>query len=335
MGQYSVFGAPKLLSFRTRPHVNVFLVSKHRTCRAFKSTTSFAERNTYDGLHLDSMAIDNTTLSLRQFLRRYMGHSSMAKTTPDPVMPQSGSRVAHFDFLFSTILNNFLNGATGQIQGKSQAMNEEMASIYANIACSPADSCALVQLALKSIPFSVKEAFGRPPWVWPLVGNTKEASQTTLDSATGVYAYHLRNINNQDDQKFYVGQTTRSFASRWTEHAIRRKATQRPKKFSSKFYENLKMTRPKDISILILADISSFQEDVVVHKHIICKSLSSIQYACRTMAGLEFCISTIPGHPTLTLTGRRDGYPVTAPGAWKIPCAFARGTGSSVTAPRA
>ena len=36
MGQYSVFGAPKLLSFYTRPHVNVLLVSKHRTCRTFK-----------------------------------------------------------------------------------------------------------------------------------------------------------------------------------------------------------------------------------------------------------------------------------------------------------
>ena len=195
-----------------------------------------------------------------------MGHSSMTETSPTSIIHQSGSRVAHFDFLFSTILNNFLNGATRQIQGESQVMHEEMASICAIIACSPADRCAFIQVALKSIPFSVKEAFGRPPWWWPFVGNIKEATQTTLDSTTGVYAYHLANINNQDKQKFYVGQTTRSFASRWTEHAIRRKATERPKKFSSKFYENLKMTRPKDIKILILADISSFQEDVVVHK---------------------------------------------------------------------
>ena len=215
---------------------------------------------------MDSLAVDNTTQSMRQSLWRYVGHSSMTKTSPISVMPQSGSRVAHFDFLFSTILNNFLHGATGQIQGKSQAMNEEMASICANIACSPADSCALIQLALKSIPFSVKEAFGRPPWLWPLVGNMKEATKTTLGSATGVYAYHLRNINKQDEQIFYVGQTTRSFASRWTEHARHRKTMERPKKSSSRFYGSLKMTRPKDISILILADVSSFQEDVMIHK---------------------------------------------------------------------
>ena len=212
------------------------------------------------------MAVDNTTQSIRQSLWSHLGHSSMTKPPPISVMPQSGSRVAHFDFLFSTILNNFLDGATRQIQDGSQAMSEEMASICTNIACSPADRCALIQVALNSIPLSVKEAFGRPRWSWQLGGNIKEATQTTLDSATGVYAYHLTNINEQDQQNFYVGQTTRSFASRWVEHAIRRQATKRPKKFSSLFYENLKLTRPKDISIFILADISSFQEDVVVHK---------------------------------------------------------------------
>ena len=250
------------------------------------------------------MAVDDTTQSMKQSLQRHMGYPSTTKTSHVSVMPQSESRVAHFDFLFSTILNNFLDGATRQIQGGSQAMSEEMASIdtniiqdgsqalseemasidtniiqdgsqalseemasiCANIACSPADRCALIQVALKSIPFSVKEAFGQLPWSWQLVGNIKEATQTNLDSATGVYAYHLTNINEQDKQNFYVGQTTRSFASRWVEHARRREATERPKKFSSKFYQNLKMTRPKDISIFILADISNFQEDVVVHK---------------------------------------------------------------------
>lgn len=308
-----------------------------------------------------------------------MAHSSMTKTSPISVTPQSGSRVAHFDFLFSTILNNFLDGATRQIQGKGQAMSEEMASICANIACSPADCCALIQVALKSIPFSIKEAFGRPPWSWQLVGNMKDATHKTLSLATGVYAYHLTNINKQDEQNFYVGQTTSSFASRWAAHARHRTAAKRVKKSSSRFYTNLKMTRPKDINIFILADISNFQEDDVVHKvmagileagfcvffdslrhkpspgsreipgskdsisfahrwlvisslavfssHCLAFPQSSIQYACRTMAGHEFCISTVPGHATQTLAGRGDAYSVTNRGESRMPCAFARGTG--------
>ena len=181
-------------------------------------------------------------------------------------MPQYGSRVAQFDFLFSTILNNFLDGATRQIQDESQAPSAELVSVCADVACSPADSCALIQLALKSIPFSVKEAFGRPPWSWQLVENIKEVKQTTLGSATGVYAYHLTNINKEDEQNIYVGQTTRSFASRWAEHARCRKATERPEKFPSTFYQKLKMTTPEDMNIFVLADISNFQEDVVIHK---------------------------------------------------------------------
>ena len=195
-----------------------------------------------------------------------MGPSSMPKTSPASVTPQIRSRIAHFDLLFSTILNNFLDGATKQIRGGSRVMCEEMASICAAIACSPADSCALIHVALKSIPFSVKKAFGRPPWSWKVVGNMEEATQTTLDSATGVYAYHLTNINKEGKQNFYVGQTTRNFASEWAKHARDRKATKRPKKSSSKFYGNLKLTKPKDTSIFILANISVFQEDVVVHK---------------------------------------------------------------------
>ena len=190
----------------------------------------------------------------------------MTKTPPVSVMPQSESRAAHFDFLFSTILNNFLDGATRQIRDKSQATSAELVSMCANVACSPVDCCALIQLALKSIPLSVKEAFGRPPWSWQLVGNIKEATQKTFGSATGVYAYHLTNINEQDEQDFYVGQTTRSFAGRWAEHARCRKAMERPDKFPSMFYQNLKMTRPENINIFILADISNFQEDVVLHK---------------------------------------------------------------------
>ena len=308
-----------------------------------------------------------------------MAHSSMTKTSPISVTPQSGSRVAHFDFLFSAILNNFLDGATRQIQGKSRAMSKEMASICANIACSPADCCALIKVALKSIPFSIKEAFGRPPWSWQLVGNMKDATHKTLGLATGVYAYHLTNINSQDEQNFYVGQTTRSFASRWAEHARHRKAAKRAEESSSNFYTNLKMTRTKDINIFILADISNFQEDVVAHKvmagileagfcvffdslrhkppgslefgpgskdsisfahrwsvvsslavfpsHCLAFPQSSIQYACRTMAGHEFCISTVPVHATQTLAGRGDGYSVTNRGEPRMPCAFARETG--------
>lgn len=145
-------------------------------------------------------------------------------------------------------------------------MDEALACICAAIACSPADRCALVQVALESIPFSVKEAFGRPPWSWQAVRYMGETTQMTLDSATGVYVYHLTKINKEGEQNFYVGQTTNNFASRWATHARHRKATKRPKIYSSTFYGNLKLTRPKNINIFILADISVFQEDVLAHK---------------------------------------------------------------------
>lgn len=133
-----------------------------------------------------------------------MRDSSMTKTLPASVSPQTRSRIANFDVLFSAILKKFLNGAKKQIQGGSQPRSESMASICAAIACSPADRGALIQVALKSIPFSVKEAFGRPPWSWQLVGNIKDATLRNLDSATGVYAYHLSNINKKDEQVLYV-----------------------------------------------------------------------------------------------------------------------------------
>ncbi len=145
-------------------------------------------------------------------------------------------------------------------------MSDALATICAAIASSPADSCALVQVALKTIPFSVKEAFGRPDWSWQAMRNIGKITQTNLDSATGVYAYHLMNINNEPKQNLYVGQTTNNFASRWADHARHRKATKRSKKHSSKFYGNLKLTRPKDISTFILADITLIQKDVLAHK---------------------------------------------------------------------
>ena len=146
-------------------------------------------------------------------------------------------------------------------------MYDALASICAAIANSPVHRSALVQVALESIPFSVKEAFGRPPWSWEAAKYREETSPVTLNAATGVYAYHLTKINNEEgEQNFYVGQTTKNFADRWATHARLRKAEKRPKRYSSKFYGNLKLTRPKNIRIFILADISVFQEDVLAHK---------------------------------------------------------------------
>ena len=145
-------------------------------------------------------------------------------------------------------------------------MYHTLAFICAAIACSPADSSALVQVALQSIPFSVKEAFGRPPWSWQAVMYMEETSPMTLNTATGVYAYHLTKINKEGEQNFYVGQTTKNFANRWATHARLRKAQKRPKRYSSKFYGNPKLTRPRNINIFILADISVLQEDVLAHK---------------------------------------------------------------------
>ena len=190
----------------------------------------------------------------------------MTETLPVSVTPQIRSRAANFDYLFSAILNSFLDGALEQLRGKSRILSEELAPILAAIACSPADSCALMNVALKSIPFAVEEAFGRPPWSWQDVANKKDIAQTYLETATGVYAYHVTNINKGTEQIFYVGQTIKNFAKRWAEHARRRKATKRPKLFSSKFYGKLKLTRPRDIHIFVLADVSVFQEDVAVHQ---------------------------------------------------------------------
>lgn len=192
----------------------------------------------------------------------------MTNTSPASVAPQIQSRSAHFDLLFSAILYNFLDGATKQVQDGGSAMDEALASIYAAIACSPADSCALVQVALETIPLPVKEAFGVPPWSWQVVRYIEGTRLMAFDSATGVYAYHLTKINKTDNQNFYVGQTTKNFASRWAAHARHRTATKRPKKYSSTFYGNLKLTRPKDTNVFILADTSVFQEEVLAHKAI-------------------------------------------------------------------
>lgn len=224
------------------------------------------EETSHLNLDLDAKAIDDTVQSLRQSLWRYISCSTVTNTSPTCATPQIRSHVAQFDHLFQAILYNFLDGATKQVQDGGRVMDDSLATICAAIASSPADSCALVQVVLRSIPYSIKEAFGRPHWSWQDVRNTGETTQTTLDSATGVYAYHLMNINNESKQNLYVGETTKNFASRWAEHARRRKFTKRPKKYSSKLYGNLKLTRPKDISILILADISVFQKDVLAHK---------------------------------------------------------------------
>lgn len=181
-------------------------------------------------------------------------------------MPQIRSCSDHFDFLFSAILYKFLDGATRQVQDGGRAMDESLASICAAIASSLVDRCALVQVALESIPFHIKEAFGSSPWSWQAVRYVEETTHRNYDSATGVYAYHLTKINNGGEQNFYVGQTTKSFASRWAAHARHRKATKRPKKYSATFYGNLKLTKPKNINIFVLADISVFQEDVLAHK---------------------------------------------------------------------
>ena len=204
---------------------------------------------------------------MRESLWRCKGNTSKANSPPASLTPQARSRSAHFDFLFSAILSNFLDGATKQVQdGGGQAMCKALASICAAIARSPTERSTLIQVALESIPFSIKEAFGSPPWSWQAVGYVKETTETSLESASGVYAYHLTKINRGDEQNFYVGQTTKNFANRFWDHARCRKAHKRPKHFSSTFYGNLKLTRPRDINIFILADISVLQEDVLAHK---------------------------------------------------------------------
>ena len=145
-------------------------------------------------------------------------------------------------------------------------MCEALASICVAVACSPTDRSTLRQVALESIPFFIKESFGSPPWSWQAVEYIKETTQPSLQSATRVYAYHLTKINKRCEQNFYVSQTTTTFANRFYDHARRRNAQKRDKKFSSTFPKNLKLTRPRDINSLILADISVLQEDILAHK---------------------------------------------------------------------
>ena len=191
---------------------------------------------------------------MRQLFWRCKGNQSMTNTRSASPPPETWSRSANFNFLFSTILCNFLDGAITQVQDSGRAMHEELASICAAIARSPEDRSALIQIALESIPFSVKEAFGSPPWSWQAVRDTGETSPVDLTSATGVYAYHLMNINNKEgEQNLYVGQTTSNFARRFATHATNRKSFKRPKLYSSKFIGNLKLTRPKNINIVILS----------------------------------------------------------------------------------
>ena len=218
-------------------------------------------------LDLDAKAVDDAIESMRNCLWRCKDNPSVTNIPTASVTPQISSRSAHFDFLFSAILYNFLDGATKQVQDGGQVMCDALAVICAAIACSPLDKSALVRVALASIPSSVKVAFGHPPWSWQAVKYVEETSPIKANAATGVYTYHLTKINNkEDEQNLYVGQTTKNFANRWAAHARRRKAEKRPKIYSSKFYGNLKLTRPKNINILILADISVFQEDVLAHK---------------------------------------------------------------------
>lgn len=181
---------------------------------------------------------------MRQSLWRCKGHPPITNSLPASLMPQASSRSAHFNFLFSAILYSFLDGATTQVQDGGRAMYGALASICAAIARSPTDRSNLIQVALESIPFSIKEAFGSPPWSWRAVRYINETTQTNITSATGVYANHLTKINKGDEQNFYVGQTTKSFANIFYDHARRRKAQKRNKKFSSAFYGNLKLTGP-------------------------------------------------------------------------------------------
>lgn len=214
----------------------------------------------------------------------------MINAPPASVTPEIRARSAHFDVLFSTILYGFLDGATKQVQDRGRTMDEAQASIYAAIARSPTDRSALVHVALETIPFSIKEAFGCPSWSWQAVNYGGKTTPTTLSSATGVYAYHLTKINQEDKQEFYIGQTTNNCASRFATHARRRKAEKRPKKYSSKFHGNLKLTRPKNINILVLADISVFQEDVLAHK-----MMARILEACFCVFFDSLRSSNLPG----------------------------------------
>lgn len=214
----------------------------------------------------------------------------MTNAPPASVTPEIRARSAHFDVLFSTILYGFLDGATKQVQDRGRAMDDAQASICAAIARSPIDRSALISVALESIPFPIKEAFGCPSWSWQAVSYSETTIPTTLSSGTGVYAYYLTKINQEEKQDIYIGQTTSNFASRFATHARRRKAEKRPKKYSSKLYGNLKLTRPKNIKILILADISIFQEDVLAHK-----MMARILEACFCVFFDSLRSSNLPG----------------------------------------
>ena len=145
------------------------------------STTSLAERSTsacvegtpYCRLDLDAGAVEDAIQFMRDSLSRCEGNPWIANSLPASLTPQARSRSAHFDFLLSAIVYNNLDRATKQAQNGSLAMCKALASICAAIARTSKERSTLIQAALESIPFSIKEAFGSPPWSWQAEGILK------------------------------------------------------------------------------------------------------------------------------------------------------------------
>ncbi len=167
---------------------------------------------------------------MRQSLSKFVGHSTMPNSSPTQIM----SCFARFDVWFSAIIIIFWM----RLQDKYRTDAELWMMGWPPFAQVLPVRPQTVVLSYKSLwrashylsKISLTSIFGRCR-PWEILGET---TQMTLDSATAVYAYHLMKINNEDKQKLYVGQTTKGFASRWASRARHRKATERPKKYSSK-----------------------------------------------------------------------------------------------------
>lgn len=233
----------------------------------FERTPSLVEP-TPDPSHVsDATTLEEATHSLKESAWKFQSLSSALDRSSSPTTPESRFRCASFDTLFSAILYKFLDGSIKQIRDGDRITDDDLATICAAIASSPLDSQVLIYAALRTIPASIKEAFGCAPWSWEAV-RYEDTSQTDVSPATGVYAYHLTNINDGEEQDLYVGQTTRSFAMRWDEHDRYRRDTKSPKIPLWIFYARLKDIPPKDTHIFILADIGIFQGHTQAHKTI-------------------------------------------------------------------
>jgi len=171
---------------------------------------------------------------------------------------------AQFDTWFSAILYDILDASTEPIRDGCLVMSNVLTSILSHIALSPANSVALVRVALDAVPVRVKKpsATTNGPRKVP---SLRQHNNTTLASRTGVYGLHMVKVKLKSDKRreeVYVGQTGDSFSRCWAEREKRRRSKRRTVR---RLYYALWLSRLKQITKIVLADLSHVKADTCAH----------------------------------------------------------------------